>query len=124
MSLRIKLALLISGLGMTMVLAMLLLVNQILLSYFRRVASDDVAGARELLAQSFAQSLDRYVIQGEMIADATLLKEALIRESPELAYTYADSARDQTSIASVIILDRKGAVLADAGGELARGTKV
>ena len=124
MSLRTKLALLISGLGMTMVLAMLLLVNQILLSYFRRAASEDVAGARELLAQSFAQSLDRYVIQGKMIADATLLKEALIRESPELAYTYADSARDQTSIASVVILDRKGDVLADAGGELARGSKI
>jgi len=121
MSLRTKLALLISGLGMMMVLGMLLLVNQILLSYFQRVASEDVAGARQLLAQSFEQSLDRYVIQGRMIADATLLKEALIRESPELAYSYADSARDQTSIASVVIIDRKGAVLADAGAELANG---
>jgi len=119
MSLRTKLALLISGLGMMMVLGMLLLVNQILLSYFQRVASEDVAGARELLAQSFEQSLDRYVVQGRMIADATLLKEALIRESPELAYSYADSARDQTSIASVVIIDRKGAVLADTKVELA-----
>jgi sigma-B regulation protein RsbU (phosphoserine phosphatase) len=124
MSLRTKLALLVSGLGMTLVLVMLLLVNQILLSHFRRVANEDVAGARELLAQSFAQSLDRYVIQGRMIADATLLKEALIRDSPELAYTYADSARDLTSIFSVAILDRKGTVLADAGGELARGSKM
>ncbi len=124
MSLRTKLALLISGLGMMMVLAMLLLVNQILLSYFQRAASEDVAGARELLARSFAQSLDRYVIQGQMIADATLLKEALIRESPELAYTYADSARDQTSISSVIILDRRGNVLADGSGELGQGTKM
>src|SRR6185436_5890318 len=56
MTLRTKLALLVSGLGMTMVLAMLLLVNQIMVSHFQRIASEDVTGARKLLAQSFAQS--------------------------------------------------------------------
>src|SRR5262249_14856011 len=53
--------------------------------------------------------------------DATLLKEALIRRSPELAFSYADSARDTVSLRYLAVLDANGGVIADAKKEFAPG---
>lgn len=123
MSLRAKLTLFISGLGIFVVVCTLLAVNQVLVGHFDRTAKEDLDTTRKTLAQSFAATLDRYLVQGQMIADVTVLKEALIRESPELAYTYADSAQDQTGASSVVIANRQGVVLADTKNVFARGDK-
>jgi sigma-B regulation protein RsbU (phosphoserine phosphatase) len=122
MSLRTKLIMLVSGLGAAVIALTLLLVNGRLTSYFTGAAKDDLRNARDTLKQSLAESLEVYKIEGRIIADVTMLKEALIRQSPELAYTYADSARDTASTSYLLILDATGRVLADAKNELVPGT--
>jgi sigma-B regulation protein RsbU (phosphoserine phosphatase) len=122
MSLRTKLILLVVGMAVVIVTATLLLVNRRVTLDFTSRAESDVLSARDTLAQSLRESLDAYRVQGQIIADATLLKEALIRRSPELAFAYADSARDTASIRYLVVLDANGVIVADAKNELPRGS--
>jgi serine phosphatase RsbU (regulator of sigma subunit) len=121
MSLRTKLILLVAGVALVIVTAALVLVHYRMRSYFANRARTDVASARDGLKQSLADSLDAYRVQGQIIADATLLKEALIRKSADLAFTYADSARDTTSLSYLLVLDAGGGVVADARNQFTRG---
>jgi sigma-B regulation protein RsbU (phosphoserine phosphatase) len=121
MSLRTKLILLVAGVALVIVTAALVLVHYRMRSYFANRARTDVASARDGLKQSLADSLDAYRVQGQIIADATLLKEALVRHSAELAFTYADSARDTTKLSYLLVLDDDGAVVADGRNQFTRG---
>ena len=121
MSLRARLILLVSAIGAAVVALTLVLVNELLTRHFTRAARDDLRNAQKTLEQSLADDLNAYGVEAKIIADATVLKEALIQRSFELAYAYADSARDTTSTTYLMILDFNGLILADAQNELARG---
>jgi phosphoserine phosphatase RsbU/P len=123
MSLRARLILLVSALGAAVVALTLAFVNGRLTRYFTNAARNDLRNAQDALQQSLADSLNGYDVEARIIADATVLKEALVQRSAELAYAYADSARDTTSTVYLTILDSDGTVLADAKNELARGAK-
>jgi sigma-B regulation protein RsbU (phosphoserine phosphatase) len=124
MSIRGKLVLLVSGVAVVMVGITLLLVSRRLTGYFAAAARDDLGSAVDSLRQSLADSLEGYRIQGHVVANATLLKEALMNRSAELAFTYADSTRDTTQSEYVYVLDFKGLVLADVRGELPTGAEL
>jgi sigma-B regulation protein RsbU (phosphoserine phosphatase) len=121
MTLRAKLILLVVGTAVTIVATTLWLVNRRLTSEFTERARSDVRGARDVLDDSLAESLESYRVQAQIVADATLLKEALIRRSHELAFSYADSARDTVSLRYVAVLDANGRVIADAKNEFSEG---
>jgi hypothetical protein len=120
-SLRGKLVLLISGLGAALVVLAFALVHHVFTDYVIRVAQGDVAAARGLLGQAVDKSLEGYALQARVIADETLLKEALVKGAPDLAYTYADAARDRTSAQYLVVLRADGRVLADIRQQYAVG---
>src|SRR5207253_7180640 len=92
----------------------LLLVHAQLLSYFRRSAFEDVRATRVTLDATLRDSLEAYRTTGRIVTEETLLKEALLQGSRELAFTYADSADDRAKTELLAVLDAQGRVLSDA----------
>ncbi len=124
MNLRTKLVLLTSCLGIGVVVLALWLVSQRLMAFFTASARDEAAGAAETLDQSLRASLDSYRVEGRIVADETIIKEALVKGSIDLAFTYADSARDRTGAHYVAVVGVDGRVLVEATGQFPPGTEL
>jgi sigma-B regulation protein RsbU (phosphoserine phosphatase) len=124
MSLRARLVALLSLVGAAIVTVMLLLVSARVKELFAEAAGREALSARRLVDQSFARRLETYRAMAEVVANETIVKEALLRSSNELAFTYADSAHDKVRTQYVLVLDRDGRVVADAAQRIAPGTRL
>jgi methyl-accepting chemotaxis protein len=121
LTLQRKLVLVVSGLGAVLVAFALLLVNQQLTERSMRTAIEDAEIGRRALDDSLAASAESWRIQARIVANETLAKEALLKRSPDLLFTYADSAHDRTSAQYLLVVDTRGKVLVDARKKLAPG---
>lgn len=113
MRLRRKLALLMSALGAALVVVVLLLVDVLFTRHIQGGARDDIADAGTSLRQSLGRKLESYQLLGHVVSNETILKEALVGGSKELAFTYVDSVYDRTGAEYLILADADGKVVTD-----------
>jgi len=103
-----------SALGAAIVTLALLVVHARMKEDCERGAIRAMAAGRATLDATLDGSLEHYRTAGQILEEETLLKEALLRSSRELAFTYADSAHDRASFELVAVLDGAGRVLSEA----------
>lgn len=116
MKLRTKISLLTSGLGAALTVVGLVLVHRLFADFAGLAARSDLEMVRGTLVQLVHHSMQMYLSQATVVAEDTGLKEALLKKSPDLAFTYVDAARDRTRAEHIMLLDEDGRVLADLKG--------
>jgi sigma-B regulation protein RsbU (phosphoserine phosphatase) len=121
MTLRTRLGLLTSGLGVAVVVLTLAVVRHVLVRNYTNDARKEAESTAEALEQSLMASLDSYRVEAQILADETMLKEALIKGSDPLAFTYADAARDRAGVRYIAVANAEGRVVAAVGLETRAG---
>jgi PAS domain S-box-containing protein len=115
-SVRTRIALLTSALGVVLVGVTLGIVRIRWGADFARAVAVQVTASRETVHNALTHRLDVLRASARVVSDETLLKEALVTGKEDLLDCWADAARDRLGIPYVVLMDGAGRVVADAAG--------